>query len=203
MTKKTEIRLYNVIFPVYSVLYFPNPFWVIAIPLNYAIDCAVLRLGLKLCRLYEDQKERRQFINRTAWRLCAAGFTADLIGFLFLTYFPKLFLSKQLAQEVSSACYTSPFVSSNVLAVFLAAVTVSGICIYIIDRWILKKQGLDSEPAGKIAFLLAVLTAPWLMLYPTELFMAFWQRKNNRRIPGSLKNWDTNQLFGYDNCSAR
>ncbi|MDO4416642.1 MAG: hypothetical protein Q4C20_16335 [Erysipelotrichaceae bacterium] len=126
-----------------------------------------------------------------------------MIGFLFLTYFPKLFLSKQLAQEVSSACYTSPFVSSNVLAVFLAAVTVSGICIYIIDRWILKKQGLDSEPAGKIAFLLAVLTAPWLMLYPTELFMAFWQRKNNRRIPGSLKNWDTNQLFGYDNCSAR
>ncbi|MDO4205953.1 MAG: hypothetical protein Q4D15_00010 [Lachnospiraceae bacterium] len=173
MKKRNEVRLYNVIFPLYFILYFPNPFWVIAIPLNYVIDSLVLRLGLKLCRIYENKEERRQFINRTAWRLCIAGFAADFLGILFLIYFPQLFLSEQLAREIASAQFTSPFVSWNVLAVFLTAIVFSGICIYLIDRWILKKQGLDAKTAGKIALLLAVLTAPYLMLYPTELFMNY------------------------------
>jgi len=173
MKKRNEVRLYNVIFPLYFILYFPNPFWVIAIPLNYVIDSLVLRLGLKLCRIYENKEERKQFINSTAWKLCIAGFTADFLGVLFLMYFPQLFLPEQLAREIASAQFTSPFVSSNVLAVFLAAVVFSGICIYLIDRWILKKQGLDAKTAGKIALLLAVLTAPYLMLCPTELFMNY------------------------------
>ena len=173
MKSRNEIRLYNVIFPIYFILYFPNPFWVIAIPLNYVIDSLVLRLGLKLCRIYENKEERRQFINSTAWKLCIAGFAADFLGCLFLIYFPQLFLSEHHAREIATAQYTSPFVSSDVLAVFLAAIAFSGICIYLIDRWILKKQGLDAKSAGRIALLLAVLTAPYLMLYPTELFMHY------------------------------
>ncbi len=91
----------------------------------------------------------------------------------FILYFPQLFLPEQLAREIASAQFTSPFVSLDVLSVFLAAVVFSGICICIIDRWILKKQGLDAKTAGKIALLLAVLTAPYLMLYPTGLIMNY------------------------------
>jgi hypothetical protein len=54
--------------------------------------------------------------------------------------------------------------------IILAAILVSGICIYHLDKRILEKENLTVDQVKKTALALAVITAPYLYLLPASLF---------------------------------
>ena len=64
----------------------------------------------------------------------------------------------------------NPFTNVFSVLILLAAILLSGLCIYCLDRRILEKHGLSAQQAKTTALALAVITAPYLYLLPASLF---------------------------------
>ena len=157
--KKNGIRLYNVMFPVWLLIWFPSWLWLLLIPCNYLIDRLVLRWSLS------GSEDRDRFCRCPCWKICLAGFLADFVGSLLLFALSMLFSSS----EFGSALVFNPF---SDLAAFLAtvlAILLSAALIFLLDKWILTKTGLEKEQAKRASLRLALITAPYLFLIPVGL----------------------------------
>ena len=64
----------------------------------------------------------------------------------------------------------NPFSNALSLIIVIAAIALSAVCIYKLDKRILIKAGLDIDQAKKSAIRLAVITAPYVYLIPSEWF---------------------------------
>lgn len=149
---KREIRLYNMIFPVWMLWLFP-PAWLVILPGNLLLDGLVLLLSLAALGC-ADKKSRLRSLLLPFW-LC--GFLADFVGMAWM--YLGLFLSGL------SGGWTPylPFAHPAAFAWTLSAVVLSGVCIYLLDRAVLK--GEPAPPLQReqriIALAMAVVTAPW------------------------------------------
>ena len=69
-----EFRVYNMILPIWLLLWFPSPLWLLLIPANFLLDLLVIWLSIR--------KEENGFA--VAWKnsgkICIAGFVSDFIG---------------------------------------------------------------------------------------------------------------------------
>lgn len=164
---KKPIRLYNIILPVWLLVWFPSWLWVFVIPANWLIDWLVTRYALK--RLGDAEYSSRSL--KLSWKICIAGFVSDFTGSLLLLWALYLFSSQGgNFRPVEQGLGWNPF--SNILSVLivLLAIVLSGLCIYLLDRIILAKEELTSDQVKKTALILAVITAPYLYLLPASLF---------------------------------
>ena len=64
----------------------------------------------------------------------------------------------------------NPFSNVMSLIIVIAAIALSEVCIYKLDKSILIKAGLDIDQAKKSAIRLAIITAPYVYLIPSEWF---------------------------------
>ena len=156
---KNGIRLYNVMFPVWMLVWFPSWLWLLLIPVNYLIDRLVLRWSLS------GMEERDLFCLCFCWQICLAGFLADFIGSLLLFALYMLFSSNEFGRALAFNAFSdlAAFLTT-VLAIFL-----SGALIFLLDRRILTKSGLEKMRAKRAALRLALITAPYLFLIPVGL----------------------------------
>lgn len=46
MRKKQSVTLYNILFPIWMLVWIPSPLWLLLIPLNFIIDYLVLYKSL-------------------------------------------------------------------------------------------------------------------------------------------------------------
>ncbi len=159
MKKKNDMRVYNLMFPVWMLVWWPSWLWLALIPLNYGIDALVLRLSLSA------GSDRAAFLRKHTWKICLAGFASDFLGsallFAVYAFTPGDPLSYNLAY--------APFGNAAALAVTLAALLLSAGAIFLLDRRILLRAGLDPDGARRAARNLAVFTAPYLFLFPSGL----------------------------------
>ena len=158
--KTNELRLYNILFPVWMLIWWPSWLWLILIPLNYGLDALVLHLSLPRDAL------RRALRRRHAWKVCLAGFFSDFLGsalMLFTVY------ATERSREFNYAIAYNPFAQAGALAVALAALALSAGAIFLLDRWILRRAGLDAADARRAARNLAIFTAPYVFLFPSGL----------------------------------
>lgn len=163
-------RLYNIMLPIWMLVFWPSPLWLILIPANYLIDRLILGISLK------GMEERGRFLRKNTWKVCLAGFLGDAAGAALLF---SVFMVGAGAESDSSfgiimekITYGSGFNPFDNVAGFLTvlvAVMVSAIVIFFTDRAILKRAGLAVEQAKKSAMMLAVITAPYLYFIPSEL----------------------------------
>ncbi|MBQ1287153.1 MAG: hypothetical protein IIY22_01205, partial [Erysipelotrichaceae bacterium] len=75
---KKEVRLYNVLFPVWMLVWIPSYLWIFLIPANYLIDRFVLTKSLS------GDLDKDVFLKKHTWKICIAGFFSDLIGSLLM-----------------------------------------------------------------------------------------------------------------------
>ena len=159
MEQRRGVRLYNVMFPVWMLIWWPSWLWLALIPLNYGIDALVLRLSLPADR------DAKAFGRKHAWKICLAGFASDFLGsallFAVYAFLPGDPLSYNLAY--------APFGSAAALAVTLVALLLSAGAIFLLDSRILRRAGLEPDEARRAARNLAVFTAPYLFLFPSGL----------------------------------
>jgi len=164
---RRETRLYNVLFPVWLLVWIPSPLWIALIPLNYLIDYIVLRKSLRP----EDVPDIKAFCNRYTFDVCLTGFISDFIGAAVLFGADLLFsnLDSELADRIAYGLGMNPFNTVLTFLITLLAVAVSALLIFFADRAILKKRGLSAESAGRCALRLALWTAPYLFFFPSSV----------------------------------
>lgn len=164
---KKQVRLYNIILPVWLLLWFPSWLWLLVIPANWLIDWLVTRFSLK--RLGDAAYASRAW--KLSWKICLAGFLSDLAGSLLLLGALYLFSELDGAfRPVEYALGWNHFLNPWSILLVLAAIVLSGVCIFFLDRRILGKEDLSPEQEKKTALALAVVTAPYLYLLPVSLF---------------------------------
>ena len=79
---KKEVKLYNILLPIWILIFWPSWLWLILIPANYLIDRLVLRWSLG------EMPDKGAFCRKHTWKICVAGFFSDLCGacILFAVY---------------------------------------------------------------------------------------------------------------------
>ena len=134
---KKEVRLYNVLLPVWLLWIFPQV-WLVILPGNLLIDCLVLTGALFVLK------------HRNKWAVVR-----------------KLWWKFWLLYESLSYAMHNPFGHPVAFLWTLAGVTLAGYCIYRFDKWAMKSCVLLSEgERHKIALAMAMITAPWLFFIP-------------------------------------
>ena len=78
MRTRRRPAFYNVMFPLWMLIWFPSWLWLLLIPANYLIDRLVLWWSLG------SAEDRQQFCRQHTWKICLAGFASDFAGSLLL-----------------------------------------------------------------------------------------------------------------------
>ena len=165
---KKEYRLYNLLFPVWLLIFLPSWLWLFLIPLNYLIDYAVFRRTMARMKI----KDYKQKSRKHAWKICLLGFLSDLIGavLLFSVY---LYVSNQSGPAYETLAYHlafNPFGDIFSFLIVMLAIILAGIFIWFFNSLMLKKDpDLTEKQIFWIAVNLAVITAPYIFLFPSYL----------------------------------
>ncbi|MBO5258599.1 MAG: hypothetical protein J6C42_13945 [Clostridia bacterium] len=164
MKKKTEIRLYNIIMPVWMFVIFMPQLLLIILPANWGIDFLVLWLTMKALRMEHPAK----VAERTVWLTWIFGFIAD-IGGMCLMMIPEIFLDigrDSVFYGISRAIY-NPFDNVAAFVYTTVCIAVTGVLIYLFNRWLcVPKYVSDKAQIKRISLCMAIFTAPYLFYLP-------------------------------------
>ena len=154
-TPKGQIRLYNVMFPVWMFFMLPTPLWLFILPFNFAVDSLVELLAMKKYG-YED---KTKVWKRSILPVWIIGFLCDFIGSI-LVFGVYMLLDEVLT---FNELHTPPFEQ----LIVLPGVVLAGVLIYFLNRrFSFRKTGLTAEQIHKLSLALAIFTAPYTMLIP-------------------------------------
>ena len=142
---KKEMRLYNILFPIWFLLFIPIT-WVVVLPANFVIDSLVILITMKMIGV----KFKKRMYKESILKVWGFGFLADIIGaaFLFVTMWIL-----ELAIPGEDYLY---------LAI---AVLISAVFIFIFNYRVSFK-GYDKRTRFRMALSLSILTAPYTFLIP-------------------------------------
>ena len=172
--EKRPLKLYNVIFPIWILMFWPSPPVILLTLLgNLAIDCLVVFLALLALR----HPARGTVLKRCWWKVWLLGFLSDVIGAVWLAL--GLFGSWALdmdgtapgwVADFATAMTVNPFRHPLALAWTAIGVAIAGVCIYFLDRRVFRRTPeLDGRQSHVLALTLALVTAPWLFFVPMYL----------------------------------
>ena len=127
---KREHRLYNVIFPIWMLVLFPQV-WLIVIPGNLLVDCLVLFLTLLALR----HRDKGGVVKQLWWKFWLLGFAADAIGvaWMLLGWLLAVPFGSWWESSVGHIMHNA-FVHPAAFLWTLAGVAIAGVCIYFFDK---------------------------------------------------------------------
>ena len=152
---KKDIRLYNMVFPIWLMFLWPTPLWLLILPANFLID----RLVLYGSSRYHKLPDRGILWKRHIFPVWIIGFLSDFLsaGLVFLIY---IILENQ------------PAVSNLILfpgttLISIPGVMLAGGLIYLLNRiFTFRNSGLEPAQIHRLCLHLAIFTAPYAFLIP-------------------------------------
>ena len=157
MKHKNNIKLYNVMFPIWFFFFFPV-MWLVILPVNFLVDSLVLWLSAKR----QQVDDRKTLWKKNILPVLGIGFLADLIGagLVFLIYLV-------VAESPLVDTWMNPVFFPGTCIISLPGVALAGWMIYILNKKLtFRKSQLDPAVIHKICLHLAIFTAPYTMLIP-------------------------------------
>ena len=152
---KKDIRLYNVLFPVWMFFLFPTAAWLLILPGNFLVDSLVLVLWMYHQKIDGKQRLYKQKIL-PVWLI---GFLSDFIG-------AGLTLGVFLLLDMFTPNVAIHLFPATTLMT-LPGVILAGALIYFLNRrFVFRKSGLSPEEIHSVCLSLALWTAPYTMLIP-------------------------------------
>ena len=142
-----DTRLYNVIFPFWSLLFVPK-IWLIVLPANFVIDSFVLFVSLWALGI----DEIIGYFKRHIFKVFAFGMLADILGAIYL-----FFMS-----SVDNIGKTVGWTFVTVTAIVIAAVL-----IFLFNYFITFRK-LEKQERCKLSLIFALVTAPYTYLMPSR-----------------------------------
>ena len=157
---KKDIKLYNLIFPVYMLWLMPPVFFIVAI-LNFIIDSIVVLITEKYLKIKDIFTKYKKVILKV-WIF---GFIADFIGALFLFVMSGLF--ENLNIPIKYSIDYNPFGNIYALIITLVGILIAGVLIFIFNKKIcFNKIELTERQRFILSLVMAIVTAPYLFLIP-------------------------------------
>lgn len=145
---KSDVKLYNVMFPIWFFFVYPTYLWFFILPANFAIDSLVLILALKFLKIDEKLKIWESAI----FKIWGIGFLSDFIG-AAITY--------PITTMVTSENFNPTYFPAATI------VTIPGILIYFLNKkFSFRKTQLTPKQIHSISLAFAVFTAPYVMMIP-------------------------------------
>lgn len=157
-------KLYNIILPIWLLVLFPQV-WLIALPGNLIIDCAVLLLTL----LALKHRAKKAVLKQLWWKFWLLGFAADAVGvvWMLLGLVPSWLLESGMWTDSVGHITHNPFAHPAAFLWTLIGVVLAGVCIYFFDKRAMRSCPLLTDREKHIiALTMAIITAPWLFFIP-------------------------------------
>jgi len=119
--------------------------------------------------------DKNLFCRKNTWKICLAGFLGDFVGSIALFFASQLLSGLggkrfSFLQMAGEGIMFDPFTNILAVLVVIAAIALSAVCIYKLDKSILGKTELDPEQIARAALRLVLFTAPYLYLVPSRWF---------------------------------
>ena len=157
--KKNNVKLYNVIFPIWLLWLLPIT-WIVILPANFIIDLIVIVLTLK-CLKVENIKNHAKSIIFKVW---IVGFIADFIGTgvmlisNVIDFDYSTGTGKWWYENITNAVSYNPFGSAYALLWVTLSVAVTALLIYLFNyNLVLRKSRLDNGQKKKLALSLVLI----------------------------------------------
>ncbi|ROR29211.1 hypothetical protein EDD66_103147 [Mobilisporobacter senegalensis] len=173
MNEKTNLKLYNVIFPIWLLWLFPMT-WLVILPSNFLIDTIVVLITLKVLKL-----SGQGIYKKIIFKVWGFGFLSDFIG-TFIMFSPSLIdgfldyespMGKWWYENLTNAVSYNPFESIFSFLWVTFAIIITSLFIYIFNYKIsLRKVEIENALKKKIALSIAIFTAPFFFYLPTKWF---------------------------------
>jgi len=165
-----EVKLYNVIFPIWFLLFFP-PVIFITLAGNFIIDSLVILTCFLIFRLTDVHINLKTFYIKNVLKVWMFGFLADIIGAAILFITGILGDSFGMPNKVVTGINFDPFSNPIAICIIVFAMLMSGVFIFIFNYKITFKEEIEERNLRfKIALATAIITIPWTFLLPTKWF---------------------------------
>lgn len=152
---KRDLKLYNVMFPIWMFLFLPTIVWLIILPVNFAVDSLVVLLVLGRLGL----APRKEIWKQSIIRVWLFGFLSDFIGAALTMLLLVVF------DNWGHVTLEMPYGQLLVLP----GIALAGVFIYLLNRhFSFKNCYLADDAVKKLSLALALFTAPYAMLWPIE-----------------------------------
>lgn len=157
-------NLYNVMFPIWFLLIFPYT-WFIVLPANFIIDSGVILLS------YKNKKEEniKSKYSKSIFWIWGLGFLADIIGGAILLALQNI--SNPIFNEyISTPLNFNPLDNWYSFFFMLFIIAISGLMIFIFNYLLsFRKIGIDNKKKKHYSLILAIFTAPYVFLFPSQI----------------------------------
>lgn len=162
--RKNDVRLYNMIMPLWLIAALMPQLWLIVLPANWGIDFLVLWLTMKAMKFERPAR----LAGRTVWLTWIFGFCADILGgLLMIAPGWGMDIGKESVFYGITRVLNNPFYDIWSFLWTTLGVVVTAVLIYVYNRYIvLRKADMTDVQMRKVALSLAVFTAPYLFYLP-------------------------------------
>lgn len=165
-----EIKVYNVIFPIWFLLFFP-PVIFLTLLGNFIIDSLVVLGCFYLFKLSNQQMNVKAFYKKGIFKVWIYGFLADFAGAAILFFIEMLEGSLGISYEVISAISYDPFRHPLAVVIIVFSMIVSALLIFFLNYKLTFKTLIEDKALRfKVSLTLAIITIPWTFLLPTKWF---------------------------------
>lgn len=145
--KKTDKKLYNVLFPFWMLLLFPQV-WLIVLPGNFIIDSIVLIISMFILKI----SEKKQWYKRHIFKIFGFGIISDIIGSAYMLLLMMVFEVGGMGDE---------------LYLTIPALIISAVMIFVFNYFVTFRKD-DKALRFKLSVIFAVITAPYTFLVPSS-----------------------------------
>lgn len=152
MSEKKNVKLYNVLFPFWMLLLFPQV-WIIVLPGNFIIDSLVLVISMFILKV----ADKKQWYKRHIIKIFLFGILSDIIGSAYMFLLTVAFGIGQMGDE---------------LYLTLPALLISSALIFVLNYFVTFKKE-DKLLRLKFALIFAIITAPYTFLIPSSWLYNF------------------------------
>ena len=149
---KKDVKLYNVLFPLWMLLLFPVS-WLIVLPANFIIDSAVLLIAITLLHI----ENKKQFYKSKILKIFSIGIVSDLIGSAYMLIMAFCFEMGQMGDE---------------WYITLPALLIASVLIFVMNYYISFRE-CERKTRISLALAFAIVTAPYTFLVPSSLLYNF------------------------------
>ena len=157
MKKTTSIRLYNIMFPIWFLFFFPL-LWLVILPVNFGVDSLVLMLSARK----QGVEDRKALWKKHILPVWGIGFLSDLIGAALLIPIYLLIVESPLVDT-----FLNPVLFPGSVITAIPGVILAGFMIYILNKKLtFRKSELEPAFIHRLCLHLAIFTAPYTMLIP-------------------------------------
>lgn len=145
---KKETRLYNVLFPLWMIMLFPQ-IWLVVLPGNFIIDSIVLILSMLLLKI----RNKGPFYKQNILKIFGCGLLADIVGSAYMLLMMTVLHIGNMGDE---------------LYLTLPALVISSVCIFLLNRFVTFRK-CEKCIRIRLSLIFAIVTAPYTFLVPSTL----------------------------------